>query len=113
MIAENKTAAPWGGGRCTLSIESEDQAMNFFARGSGRAVRLGGVTGGLLCALLGGIVTLVRAGEGPQGSSPVADGQATRRSRLVERFLIRASTSAESKAPSSTDAQKPAEAASV
>ncbi len=87
--------------------------MNFLARGSGRAVRLGGMTGGLSCALLGGIVTLVRAGDGPQGSPAVPAGQATRTSRLMDRFLHRASTGAESNAPSSTDVQKAAEAASV
>ena len=87
--------------------------MNFLAHGSVRAVRLGGVTGGLSCALLGGIVTLVRAGDGPQGNPAVPAGQATRTSRFMDRFLHRVSTGAESNAPSSTDLQKAAEAASV
>ena len=57
------------------------------ARGSGRAVRLGGVTWGLSCALLAGIVTLVRAGDGPPGDSAVPAEQATRTSRFMDRFL--------------------------
>ena len=40
-------------------------------------------------------------------------GQATRTSRFMDRFLHRVSTGAESNAPSPTDVQKAAEAASV